>query len=149
MPVTRKQVAAALLKQMTDGGPFFKYGRRLVAPEAAASPGKPALFLIKPNEHYEHDGAGTPPTRTLKFFAVIYTDVGDEVNAVPADVIDDLVDWIDGALAPSVVDQLSGGGRQTLGGLVHNCRVTGEPDFAPGDVPGKGTTVVPIDVILP
>lgn len=146
---TRKAVAAALLKQLTSGGQFNQYGRRLTNPEGAASPGKPALFLIKPNENYTTENEGTtPPVRTLDFYAVIYTDVGNDETAVPADVIDDLLDAVDTQMAPGAVDQLRNGGRQTLGDLVYNAYVSGEPDIGPGDEQGKGSTVVPIKVVL-
>lgn len=149
---TRKAIAAALLAQLTAGGQFVATGRRLRAPEQGASAGKPGLFLIKPKERYAYDGGererGVPPVRTLQFLAVIYTDVGNDETAMPADVIDDLLDAIDSALAPSLLDQMQNGARQTLGGLVYDARAEGDADLAPGDVQGKGTTVVPIKVIL-
>jgi hypothetical protein len=121
----------------------------LTNPEGAAQPGKPALFLIKPDEKYEDSNEGTtPPVRVLNFYAVIYTSVGNDETAVPADVIDDLLDAVDNALKPPYVDQLKNGGRQTLGDLVYNAYVDGEPDIAPGDEQGIGTTVIPIKVVL-
>lgn len=149
---SRKAIAAALLAQLNSGNVFTTAGRRLRAPEQAASPGNPGLFLIKPKETYKYDSddeQGVPPHRELEFLAVIYTDVGAVENAVPADVIDDIMDAIDAALAPGVVDQLSNGGRQTLGGLVYSARIIGDPMFAPGDIQGKGSTTVPIRVVLP
>jgi hypothetical protein len=147
---SRKAIAAALLKQLTGGGQFVQTGRRDRAPEQAASPGKPGLFLVKPHESYEYDDhdRGVPPRRDLHFLAVIYTDVGTDATAVPADLIDDLLDAVDAALAPSIADQLGNGTRQTLGGLVYDCRVDGDLELAPGDSQGKGQSVVPIRVIL-
>jgi hypothetical protein len=146
----RKNIAAALLVQLNSGGQFTGgTGRRLTNPEGVASPGKPALFLIKATEDYRREDRGTPPTRELKFIAVIYTDVGNDVTAVPADVIDDLLDAIDTALAPSPVAMMTNDqGRQTLGGLVYDCRIEGELQLGPGDEQGKGTTEVPITVVL-
>ena len=147
----RKAIAAALLAQLTSGGQFFKKGRRDRAPEQAASPGKPGLYLVKPREHYtwsEDASRGVPPTRELYFLAVIYTDVGKDAEAVPADIIDDLLDALDQALAPSYTDQISNGGRQTLGGLVYDCRIDGDIESGPGDNQGKGETAVPITVTL-
>jgi hypothetical protein len=146
---TRKQIAAALLALLTAGGQFVKSGRRLTSPEDAAEPGKPALFLIKPSESYQRDESGTPPVRTLQFYATIYTDVGNDPNAVPADIMDDLLDVLDAQLAPNFADQVSGGGRQTLGGLVYDCRIVGDPDIGPGDPQGKSIAVIPIHVTLP
>lgn len=147
---SRKAIAAALLALLApNGGPFASSSRRLAKPEQAAAPGAPALYLIKPKEtyHYVDDTQqGVPPVRFMDFMAVIYTDVGDNQNTAPADVIDDLIDTIDAALAPSGLDQLQNGGRVTLGGLVYSARIEGDPFFAPGDVEGKGITTVPIRV---
>ena len=148
---SRKSIAAALLAQLTQGSQFAKSGRRDRAPEQAAAPTAPGLYLLKPRETYRYsDGAGrgVPPVRELYFLAVIYTDVGANASAVPADVIDDLLDAMDQALAPSPADQLANGARQTLGGLVYDCRIDGEVECAPGDLQGKGQTVVPIKVVL-
>lgn len=148
---SRKAIAAALLAQLTGGGQFVQSGRRDRSPEQGASPGKPGLFLIKPREHYSYDNdktRGVPPVRDFYFIAVVYTDVGTDATAVPADIIDDLLDAIDTALAPSFADQVSNGGRQTLGGLVYDCRIEGEPELAPGDAQGKGQTAIPIHVIV-
>jgi hypothetical protein len=151
MTPTRKQIAAALLAQLTAGGQFTGgTGRRDRRPEQAASPNKPGLYLVKPREEYKYetDDRGVPPRRDLLFLAVIYTDVGTDATAVPADQIDDLLDAIDSALAPGVNDRIANGGRQTLGGLVYDCRIDGEIEFAPGDDKGKGETAVPIHVVL-
>ena len=148
---SRKAIAAALLTQLTSGGQFTTYGRRNAAPEQAASPGKPGLFLIKPRESYKYaneEQHGVPPVRDMEFLAAMYTDVGADATAVPADVIDDLLDAIDTALAPPVLDQLQNGGRQTLGGLVYDCRIEGDVELAPGDEQGKGQVAIPIRVIL-
>jgi hypothetical protein len=148
---SRKAIAKALLDQLTAGGAFSNNGRRDRAPEQAASPGKPGIFLLKPREQYRYGSdneLGVPPVRELYFMAVIYTDVGSDATAVPADVIDDLLDAVDLALAPSVLDQLKNGSRQTLGGVVYDCRIEGELELAPGDLQGKGQTAVPIRVIL-
>jgi hypothetical protein len=147
---TRKAIAAALLAQLTSGGQFTKKGRRDRAPEQAASPGAPGLYLLKPREEYKYGGddRGMPPIREMSFLAIVYTDVGADATAVPADVIDDLLDAIDTALAATGVDLISNQGRQTLGGTVYDCRVEGEIEFAPGDSQGKGETAVPIRVIL-
>ncbi len=150
MTVSRKSIAAALLAQLTAGGQFIKSGRRDRAPEQAASPNAPGLYLVKPREEYRYESGdrGVPPVRDLYFLAVIYTDVGANAAAVPADLIDDLLDAVDQALSPAVADQITNGGRQTLGGLVYDCRIEGEVECAPGDNQGKGQTTVPIRVVL-
>jgi hypothetical protein len=149
---SRKAVAAALLALLTASGAFPNSGRRLRKPEQAASPGRPGLYLIKPRETYRYDSAdqqGVPTVRLMEFLAVLYTDVGADETAVPADLIDDLLEVIDAALKPGTFDMLQNGGRLTLGGLAYSVRISGDPEFAPGDTQGKGMTVIPIQVVLP
>lgn len=146
---TRKAIAAAILAKLTAGGQFPVNGRRDAAPEQAASPGSNGLFLIKPREVYSfNQDRGTPPVRELQFHALIYVDFGTDKAVVPADVFDDLLDICDAALAPTMTDQFANGGRQSLGGLVYDCRIEGELELAPGDISAKGIAMVPIRVIL-
>jgi hypothetical protein len=158
MPNTsRKAIANALLAKLAPtGGPFPVSGRRIVDPENVAQPGAPALFLIKPNEKIAAPGEGQPPERGLRFAAVIYTNVGTSTDggdaAVPADVIDDLVDYVTNALATDAAGNplFASNGRQPLGGSlgVYDCVIDGDVMFFPGDQTGKGQTVVPIKVTL-
>ena len=150
MTVTRKAIAAALLKQLNVGDQFAATGRRDNKPEQAASPERPGIFLLKPREVYSYgaDQHGVPPVREFHYQALMYTDIGSDQTAVPADLVDDLLDVIDAALAPGFVDQVNNGGRQTLGGLVYDCRVEGDVELAPGDVQGKGMVLIPIHVIV-
>jgi hypothetical protein len=144
---TRKQIAAALLAQIAPtGSPFYagNVGRRLRNPEGDAAPGQPGLFLIKPHEKFDHSKSMLPAKRDLHFLAVIYTDVGGDQTAVPADIIDDLVDYVEGQLQPDTAT-----GRQTLGGLVQSVLIDGDLNFTPGDKDGKGETLIPIRVTIP
>lgn len=161
MSVSRKFIAWAIINLLNGQGPqpssittpvrpiFPTVGRKLPDPNTLSGGQFPGLFVIKPDEQYAYDGEGNsvPPTRSLNFLAVVYTDYTDDPAAVPADVLDDLMDGIDAALAPPVANVLQGG-RQTLGGLVENCVIVGEPKFFPGDEEGKGGFHVPLRVTL-
>lgn len=156
MSVARVTVAAALLAQLMaangflSSNQFVKNGRRLTKPEQAAAPGEPGLYLVKPSEDYKYsdndESRGVPAKREISFVAVVYTDVGTDADAVPADLIDTLLDAIDAALQ-SGLDP--GTFKQTLGGLVDDCRIEGRIEFSPGDSQGKGETIIPITVVLP
>lgn len=147
--MSRKSILNALLAQLAPaGGPLIAGGRRLQNQDNAAAVGAPVLFLIKPNETYDRASSGLPPLRVLETYAAIYFNVGIDQTAVPADVVDDLLDAVDAALAPNVFDQARNQGRQTLNGTVHNCQIVGSIDITPNDKLGRGVVVIPIHVTL-
>ena len=57
------------------------------------------------------------------------------------------LDAIDAALAPSAADASSG--RQTLGGAVHDCKISGVPVRDTGDLDGDGLAVVSVRLVGP
>lgn len=151
--VSRKAIAAALLQLIAQksGTPFAQAGHRLTKPEQAANPNEPGLFLIKAYEKISNDGEGMPAMRTLYFTAAIFTDVSGQPNVAPADVIDDLLDYVTVQLASNATTgNPLNGQRQTLGGAlgVYDCVVDGEIRIAAGDLVNKGQTLVPIKVTL-
>lgn len=144
MSATREAIVAALLAKLTAAATWGEIGRRNRDPNNIASPGAPALLLIKHHEHYEAPSLNLPARRTMNMLAVVYIDVGSDENGIPDAVLNPLQDAIDGALAPDDPQ-----GRCTLGGLVASCRISGEVTNAPGDVTGKGLAIIPIDILLP
>src|SRR5579872_7396026 len=72
--------------------PFFKRGLRLAAPEQAASPGQPGIYVIKPAEKITAMGEGMPPDRIFYLRALIYNDCSNDTKAIPANQINDLLD---------------------------------------------------------
>ena len=63
--------------------------------------------------------------------------VATRVSARPLDALEE-------ALAPP-----PGFDRQTLGGLVHYCRIEGRVVKDPGDLDGQGLALVPIKILAP
>ena len=57
------------------------------------------------------------------------------------------LDAIDAALAPSGADAPLG--RQTLGGAVHDCKISGVPVRDTGDLDGDGLAVVSVRLVGP
>ncbi len=57
------------------------------------------------------------------------------------------LDALDAALAPTGADIAAG--RQTLGGAVYDCRITGVPVRDVGDLDGDGLAVVSVRLVLP
>lgn len=107
---------------------------------------KPAVFLTKPVETHERSGAGLPDKAILECFAYIYTavDVKDG-TAIPDATMNVPMQAIEQAMGPD--DPLSN--RNTLGGLVHDCRIESELKNDAGDLDGEGVARVPIRIIIP
>lgn len=143
---TRKAIAAALLAQAAQqlGTPFVKTGRRINNPEGAASPNNPGFFLVKPHEKFDPSKQQIPNKREFFFIGAIYLDVGEDETAIPADVADDLVDYVEAQLMPAL-----GSPRQTLGGLVQAVLIEEDLTYHIDDKTGKGEVLVPIRVIVP
>lgn len=106
----------------------------------------PTLILVEPNEHY-----GWPAEvlikNTLRATAVIYLNASADESVAPIQDLDNLLDAIDAAMAPSTgMDKAIG--RQTLGNLVYNCRIEGEVVKASGDLDNVSLLVVPIVITV-
>ena len=142
---TREQVMAALLTRLQGTGQFTVVTRRNAAPETIATPGQPALVLVKHHERYEKKSTTLKPVRVMIVLAIIYIDVGAVANAIPDAILNPIQDAIDTALNPDSAQY----NTCTLGGLVQSTVIVGEVISAPGDKTGKGTVIIPIEITLP
>ena len=76
---TREQAMEALQTRLQSAYSFGAVTRRLVSPETIASPGAPALVLIKHHEDYTRKGPTVPPIRTMTVMAIVSIDVANKV----------------------------------------------------------------------
>lgn len=119
--------------------------RRMRDPETVAPENTPVLFLVEHSESHTNNTASLPTIRALLYTAFIYTDVGDDENAIPSTTINALLDEIEINLRPDDPQN----NRCTLGNLVHSVIIEGDITKAPGDVTGKSLAIVPIRVLVP
>jgi hypothetical protein len=106
---------------------------------------RPAMFLVKTGEERTHnDFEGLPPSITMDVTMFIYTWAPQSV-AVPDTQLQDILDSVDKALAPSPLM----GSKQTLGGLVSHCWIEGRTLTIPGDLDGDGIAVIPLKILIP
>jgi hypothetical protein len=145
MAATREQIMEALQARLSIAAFGTNVTRRNQSPETVASPGNPALILVKHEEQYERQSPSLPPRRTMVVDAIVYIDVGTNVNAIPDAVLNPIQDAFDTALLPD--DPSSN--RCTLGGLVFSVMIKGTIINAPGDKTGKGLAIVPIEIMIP
>ena len=139
--ITREEVMTALQARLTL--PSLKtISRRNRAPETLSPSLTPALMLIGHREQFERPSLSAPPKITLHILAILYIDVGNDENAIPDGILNNLLDEITAALEPDDRNL----GRLTLHGLVQSVTIDGEITKAPGDVTGKGLAVIPITI---
>jgi hypothetical protein len=121
---------------------FQTTARRLADPGAEQD--MPALYLIELSELHQYRPQGGALLVELNCEAWVFTRVGAAENAVPAAMLNVLLDAIEAALYP-----LPQGFRQNLG--VHGvayARIEGEVQKDPGHSGQLATAVVPIKIVV-
>lgn len=161
MTVTREQVGNALLNLLLTASfvtvnsqgqaiNFVTSGRRLRFWDEVPGAMMPAIFLTEVKESHLRGDLQTPAVRSIMYHAFIYINDGANKAAVvtPITTLNNILDSIDpvfgGVLKPQTMSN-----RQTLGGLVYDCYIDGEPEKVPGDLDGQGLMTIPIKVIMP
>lgn len=141
---TREQIAVALAAKLdTAAIPEIKtFSRILNSPENTAAISQPALFLYQVGDPYDNE-EGRPPIRRLHFNAEIYTNRGSDAEKIPDTQMNEILDLIDEALAPSPISWF-----QDLGGLVSHAWIAGQIVRFPANDGAQSIAVVPIEVML-
>ncbi|MDB5405681.1 MAG: hypothetical protein JWL84_593 [Rhodospirillales bacterium] len=141
MTVTREQIMDALAALCFSVSDFKTTGRRLALWNK--TPNQPACFVRNsPGDLYEMSGTQNV-ARVIEAEIWIYAKVGPD--DVPGTALNNLVDAIEVALAPSFATP----GRQTLGGLVQHCWLEGKSALDPGDIDGQAKAVLPVRILVP
>jgi hypothetical protein len=118
--------------------------RRLKLWSDVASADQPALFITEHAETVSFAADNLPGKTALNVDLFVYVAAGKDPDAVPARDLNLALDAIQACLAPP-----PGEARQTLGGLVAQCRVEGRVVKDPGDLDGQGLALVPIKILAP
>lgn len=90
-----------------------------------------------------------PYKRTLKAQWVVYHVAGKQPNSLPTIRNNLILDALQDALAPRVIDPGYPDQRNTLNGMVYHCFIDGEVFKDPGDIDNQGMLVVPISILVP
>lgn len=110
---------------------------------------QPACFQA---EHgtTEEQVTGMPYKSVIEAAWVIYQAIAQEGPQIEGTVENNLIlGGVRAALAPSPRDPGFFDKRNTLGGIVHHCFISGRVFKDPGDIDGQGMLVVPIKVLVP
>ncbi len=144
--MSREAAFSALFAAVSVAYPWGLASRRMKLWSEVPSAMRPAFFQLESGpETYQWTSPATPQ-RTFEAKLFLYFDARDP-STPGTTAINQALDAIDAALAPSGADLSSG--RQTLGGVVHDCKINAVPVRDTGDLDGDGLAVVSVRLIGP
>jgi hypothetical protein len=144
--MSREAAFSALFATVSGAFSWGLASRRMKLWSEVPSAFRPAFFQLESGpETYQWISPATP-RRTFEAKLFLYFDARDPLTPGTT-AINAALDAIDAALAPSGLDLATG--RQTLGGIVHDCKINGVPVRDTGDLDGDGLAVVSVRLVAP
>lgn len=144
--MSREAAFSALFARVSAAYGWALASRRLKLWSEVPPGQRPALFQLESGpESYQWTSLATP-RRSFDAKLLLYFDARDP-SRPGACALNQALDALDAALAPAGADLARG--RQTLGGVVHDCRIVGVPVRDPGDLDGDGLAVVSVRLVGP
>lgn len=144
--MSREAAFSALFAAVSTAYPWGVASRRMKLWNEVPGALRPALFQLESGPETYQWASPATPKRTIEAKLFLYFDARDPFTP-GASAINAALDALDAALAPAGADLALG--RQTLGGAVHDCKITGAPVRDPGDLDGDGLAVVGVRLVLP
>lgn len=131
-----------------DARRFITISRRVKLFSDVPGRSQPACFQA---EHgtTEDQVTGMPYRSIIEANWIVYQDVAKDKNGLGAVENNLILRGIREALKPHPSDPGFPNRRNTLGGLVHHCYISGRIFKDPGDIDGQGMMVIPIKVLVP
>lgn len=137
-------IYAALFAKVKDAPGLIYATRRVKLWSDVPAVQQPALIQEQAGISIQHQGRGVPPKWTLTADLVIYVNTGNDQEAVAATPLNNLISAVVTALSPAGDQE-----RQTLGGLVFDCRVSGKIDMSEGGSLGpQAVAVIPVEIVI-
>ena len=122
--MSREAAFSALFAAVSAAYPWNLASRRMKLWSEVPPSARPSLFQLESGpETYQWTNQAVP-RRALEAKLFLYFDARDPTTP-GSTAINDALDALDAALAPQGLDLATG--RQTLGGAVYDCRITGVP----------------------
>jgi hypothetical protein len=144
--MSREAAFSALFETLANGYAWGMASRRLKLWSETPAAMRPALFQLESGPETYSWTSLASPRRTVEARLFLYFDSRDPLTP-GAIAINAALDAIDDALAPRASDLALG--RQTLGGAVYDCKISGVPVRDTGDMDGDGLAVVSVKLVLP
>ena len=139
MSLAREPIYGALWNLLKALPGFNTRSRRLAHWADVPKSEQPALFQAQAGE-VAIPQRGLPAKWHLSVNLYIYVVADDDPYSSPAPALNALLDSVEAALAPDIY------GFQTIGGLVHNCWISGKIETMEGVLGGQEVAVVPIEI---
>jgi len=140
----REPIYAALFALVSSVAGVKVASRRLKAFADIGSGDQPALFMEQKSELCTVV-TKMPAVWTLSVYLLIYINTGgNDANVIPSSVINPIIDAITAQLVPPLQF-----GDQTLGGLVHRCRIDGMIELVEGVQGDQAFAIIPVQVLVP
>jgi len=127
---------------------FKTVSRRVQLFSDVATSSQPACFQA---EHTSTEGQVTnlPYKTTLEANWIIYHATGKDKKSIPTIENNLIIKGVRIALEPKPNDPGFHDRRNTLGGLVHHCFISGRIFRDPGDIDDQAMIVVPVKLLVP
>ncbi len=131
-----------------DARRFVTVSRRVKIFADVPAASQPACFQAEWATN-EAQVTGMPYKTTLEVNWIIFQCTGKDKNAIPAIENNLIIGGVREVLAPRPTDIGFPDKRNTLGGLVHHCYISGRIFKDPGDIDDQGMMVIPIKLLVP
>lgn len=141
--IDREKIYAALFERVSAVALLKRSSRRFEFIDDIPAVDTPALFQVQVGEQVTRE-PHTPTKRELHVRLFVYVRADQASDAVTASEINPVIDAIEAALEPDVATR-----RQTLGGLVHHCRIDGDILTDEGYIAGASAAVIPVSILVP
>lgn len=137
----REPIYSALFA-LVSGISGIKFSSRRMRSFADVGSGdQPALFMEQKNESCMVE-TRMPAKWTLNVDLLVLVNTGgNDINVIPSSVLNPILDAIVARLTPSAPL-----GEQTLGGLVHRCRIDGAIEIVEGVQGDQAMAIIPVKV---
>ncbi len=142
MAISREAIYSALWSQVSGLAGIVTASRRLKHWDDVPPEQQPALFQTQKDQDPEQK-YGLPTKWKLYADLYLYVNSGQDPLAVPAIALNNLVDTIEAALAPSPMS-----GVQTLGGLVSHCWINGKIETDEGVLGAQAVAIIPVEILV-
>lgn len=138
--IQREPIYAALFARLANAAPFATKSRRLRHWNDVSKDQQPAMFMAQRNELAQTQ-RGLDTEWLLNIDVYVYARTDGKLD--PGPIINPLIDAIESALAPNQAEN-----AQTLGGLVHWCRIEGAIETDEGTLGDQSVAIIPITIFV-